>query len=471
MGLPSPSRFRIMFAVLFALSCFGFTLFVWRSFGGPTPFEAKGYRIHVLFGSEASQLSPNADVRISGVNVGKVVAVKRASEGADATIQLKPRFAPLPKDAKAIVRFKTLLGETFVAMTPGTRSAPKLAEGATLPRSGVQSVQQIDRVLGTFDEPTRTAFAKFLNGTARALKGRGDDLNASLGHLAPTTENLTTFVELLDQDRTALQGLVRDTGSVLRDVGAQGADVQRLVRAGSSVFATTAARDRALQATIDALPGFLRGTRAALREIDGAARDAAPTLAALRPVIPLLSPALLEVDELAPELRRTFDGLNPLITAGRTGLPALGRILDSAKPALDVLDIAASLLTPLADYLRIYRGDVIAWAARVGAATNYSLPNATNDEEKGLRVLSPITEEGFVGYSRRLPSNRYNPYTAPGGLAKLASGLEAYDCRNTSNPQTSPVLGAAPPCKVQPPFAFRGVTRSFPHLEAAKDGG
>ena len=113
MQTTTPSFSRILVMVVFALSCFGFTLFVWRSFGGPTPFEAKGYRIHVLSGSEASQLSPNADVRISGVNVGKVVAVKRATEGADATIQLKPRFAPLPKDAKAIVRFKTLLGETF----------------------------------------------------------------------------------------------------------------------------------------------------------------------------------------------------------------------------------------------------------------------------------------------------------------------------------------------------------------------
>jgi phospholipid/cholesterol/gamma-HCH transport system substrate-binding protein len=241
-----------------------------------------------------------------------------------------------------------------------------------------------------------------------------------------------------------------------------------MITAGRTLFGATAAQDRALTATIDALPDFLRDTRSAVREIDGAARDAEPTLAALRPVVPLLSPALLEVDKLAPELRRTFTALDPVIAAGVDGLPALGRILTAAKPAIDVLDVAAEQLVPVADYLGLYRNDVIAWAARVGAATNARLPSDPTDARNTvLRVLAPITEEGLVGYERRLPSNRYNPYLAPGGLSKLLTGLESFDCRNTGNPQTVGVLGAGPPpCKVQDGVEFQGVKRSFPHVQA-----
>src|SRR4051812_40886016 len=128
MGLPAPRLALILTAALFALSCFGFTLFVWKSFGGPTPFEARGYEFHIRFGSEASQLQPNADVRISGVNVGKVIRVDRNGLGADATVQMQSEFAPVPRDSRAIIRFKTLLGESFVEMSPGTKSAPKIPE-------------------------------------------------------------------------------------------------------------------------------------------------------------------------------------------------------------------------------------------------------------------------------------------------------------------------------------------------------
>ena len=59
--------------VLFALSCFGLLLFLWLSFGGPIPLKPKGYRFKVAF-PEATQLGLEADVRVAGVSVGKVVA-------------------------------------------------------------------------------------------------------------------------------------------------------------------------------------------------------------------------------------------------------------------------------------------------------------------------------------------------------------------------------------------------------------
>src|SRR5437868_6758014 len=127
METQTPTRRALLMLVGFALVCFLTTLFVWRQFGGSSPFAPKGYRFHVLF-QQGTNLAPNNDVRISGVSVGKVVAVTPRGQLTDATVQLDQRYVPLASDARAILRTKTLLGETFVALTPGTRTAPKLAD-------------------------------------------------------------------------------------------------------------------------------------------------------------------------------------------------------------------------------------------------------------------------------------------------------------------------------------------------------
>ena len=55
-------------------------------------------------------------------------AVERASPPV-ATIEMQSRYAPVARDARAILRQKSLLGETFVELTPGH---PKSA-GSWLP--------------------------------------------------------------------------------------------------------------------------------------------------------------------------------------------------------------------------------------------------------------------------------------------------------------------------------------------------
>ena len=57
--------------IAFTLSCVAILLYLWLVFGGSVPLRPEGYRFEVKF-PEATQLAQEADVRISGVNVGKV---------------------------------------------------------------------------------------------------------------------------------------------------------------------------------------------------------------------------------------------------------------------------------------------------------------------------------------------------------------------------------------------------------------
>src|SRR5215210_4906117 len=120
----------------FALSCFGLLLFLWLAFGGPIPLKPKGYRMEVSF-REAQQLAEQADVRISGVPVGKVqkTEANKTTGTTVATLEIEEKYAPIPRNARATLRQKTLLGETYVELTPGDKSAGLLKEGGRLPAS------------------------------------------------------------------------------------------------------------------------------------------------------------------------------------------------------------------------------------------------------------------------------------------------------------------------------------------------
>src|SRR6059058_2408316 len=133
----APTVGRLLVMAGFALSCFGLLLFLWLAFGGSIPLAPKGYRFHTSFG-EATQLAKEADVRISGVSVGKVKTIETQPNGrSKATIELEGRYAPLPRDARAVLRQKSLLGETYVELSPGHKSAGFISENGTLPASHV----------------------------------------------------------------------------------------------------------------------------------------------------------------------------------------------------------------------------------------------------------------------------------------------------------------------------------------------
>src|SRR3954468_6514968 len=120
MQTTTPSLGKVLTMVLFALTCFGLLLFLWLSFGGPVPLKPKGYRVKVAF-PEAAQLGLEADVRVAGGSIGKGRAKDldpRHRNRTVATIEVNPEYAPIARDARAILRQKTLLGETYVELTP-----------------------------------------------------------------------------------------------------------------------------------------------------------------------------------------------------------------------------------------------------------------------------------------------------------------------------------------------------------------
>ena len=452
----APTLGRLLTMVLFALSCFGLLLFLWLSFGGPTPLKPKGYRFEVAF-AEATQLAEQADVRISGVPVGKVVDFREADGKTLATIELRPRYAPLRSDAKAILRAKTLLGETFIELTAGTKRAPWLADGGRLDDDRVASTVELDEVLRALDEETRDDLETFVRGFAKNLDGRAGDLNDVLGNAAPAVREGADLLSILDAERRALATVTRDAGRTFGALGRDAAATQALVVNADRALRTTAARSAELQDVLEVLPTFLRELRPTLATAKATARDAAPVVAALRPTADAIVPALRGTVALTPQVRALLREVDPVLGRARTGLPAATRLVGALPPLLRRLDTTGRELAPVVRYLGQYRQELMQSWMNVAAATQATFRSPGAEQALHyLRVLIPITSEAVVAQPRRFPSNRHNPYPAPRALEKLATGLESFDCSHTTEP-----------CTVQaPPAVEGGGGKQFPRLQA-----
>jgi phospholipid/cholesterol/gamma-HCH transport system substrate-binding protein len=449
----APKRSAVAAALTFTLSCIGLIIFVWTQFGGTIPFGAQGYRVNALF-KETGLLVPNADVRISGVNVGKVATISNRGVYSFVTMDIKPQFAPIPVDTRTILRQKTLLGEAYVQLSAGTGSGPKFSDGASIPGAQIESAQQLDTVLGSFDKPTQQNLQALLNGTYTALAGRGQALNDAIGNLDPTFTELAAVVGAFKQQQTSVQQLISSGATVLGTLGSRSADLQSLIGAGDQVLSATAARDSQLTATVNALPPFLAELRTTLGTLSTTLGVAKPSLDALRPVAPLLTPALSELISLSGPAVKLLREAPSLLDAATAALPSITRFSAAFKPAIDVLLPAAQQLAPMISLIGLYSKELTAAMANLAADLEATSPaaNATGSASY-LRAVAGLNDQSIFGQSIREPDNRHNPYFSPGELANLGSGgLLSSDCNNTANASQVPVLGGNVKCRVQPPF-------------------
>src|SRR5262245_5964785 len=287
MGQRAPSAAQIAVAVAFAFSCFGLLLFLWNAFGGPVPFAPEGYRVKVPF-NEATQLAVESDVRISNVSVGKVKKIELEDEGenrdlAVATLEIDDDYAPIPEDTLAMLRQKTLLGETYVELTQGNKDGPMLAEGGSLPPAQVAESVQLDEIFRTFDERTRASFQTWMQQAAVAFAGRGADVSAAIANLEPFAENANNLLRVLDTQDEAVSQFVKNTGVVFGALSERQGQLRSLIQNSGTVFATTARRNEDLEATFRALPTFLDESRLTLNRLEDFSFNANPLITQLRP--------------------------------------------------------------------------------------------------------------------------------------------------------------------------------------------
>ena len=477
----APSIGQIAAMILFTLSVFGLLLFLWISFGGVTPLKPQGYRFKAAF-PEATLLVNEAEVRMAGVVVGRVTSKELAEDGRRtvAELELDNEFAPIPRDTRAILRQKSLLGETYVELTPGSAEAEDLPDGGTLPGSQVAETVEFEELFSTFDPETRRAFQDWLQEAGVAVGGDyARDFSDSLGNLATFAESGADLLEPLDRQELALRRLIRDTGRVFGAASEQEGALRGLIVNGNRTFAALASRDEALADTFQVLPTFERETRTTMARLERFARDTDPLVRLLRQPAEDLAPTLRDLGDLAPDLEQLFRDVDPLLDASEDGVPAADRLLRGAEPLLESAHVLLPEVNPILAYLQFNRTLVasflIAGAGSIGEnmAGGYTRPRTARTPEHLLPQSSFFEERSFTRDTTRPPWDRGNSYVAPNARWR-ATGLgviESFDCRPTGGNMPDPIddagIATAPPCFAAPRSLFQD--QKYPRLRSGQE--
>ncbi|MFP5364239.1 MAG: MlaD family protein [Thermoleophilia bacterium] len=471
MNTEAPTLGRLLVIAGFALTCFCLLLFVWLAFGGPIPLKPQGYRVQVAF-TDAPTLAEQADVRAAGVKIGRVVGKQLAPGGNKtlATIELEPEYAPMKSDARAILRQKTLLGETYVEVTTGSRAAPAIAEGARLPDGQVAQAVEFDELFSIFDQPTRKAFREWMASAAKAGAGRGRDLNDALGNLPVLAENAAGVVDVLDDRRAALRDLVKNTGRTFEQLTADEGALVELAERNTELFDELSQRRDALAASIRILPTFLDESKLTLARLRTFSVNTEPLIRDLDPVLDDLQPTLVSLRRLSPDLENLFENVDPLISAGDEGLPALSRILRGLDPTLASTGPFLQQLNPLLRFLELNQAKVTDFL-NIGPAAVGGRRTPPPGSKSNGHVLPQIVLLGSESLPalKRSPVNRGNAYRAPDNRRdpdKLI--LPSFDCDNAGG-EKGPT--STPGCKVQGPVPFQGESERYPNVGPAASGG
>ena len=173
-------------------------------------FVSKSDRTLEIDYPDVSGIKLHSDVRYAGARAGAVTKIRLLTfderEGADTeekkrnavrvTVTLLKDLPPLPSDVRASLSSETLLSEKFVALSPGTPSAPKLANDAWLQGHSGGGLDGLFEAIGPLADslpPLLKAAEDILHGMTPLLKKTTeavDSVNTVVNDVGPRASKL-----------------------------------------------------------------------------------------------------------------------------------------------------------------------------------------------------------------------------------------------------------------------------------------
>jgi ABC-type transporter Mla subunit MlaD len=376
----------------------------WASISG-VPFQDR-YEIKALVPSDSPILQEGDAVRIAGRLAGLVTDVDPGPEAGSTEISMdiRPQYAPIGKDADATVRVKSLIYLSYLELDPGNIDEP-LEEGETLPLEQGGSNTDLLEVVELFDRESRDALSRSIYNTGVGLADRGGDLNVALADLAEVTVNGGRQLQAITEEPGAIGRVVNGASRVAGGLtGVRADDVAGLLTAGAAVVTTLANRREELGQTIEEL-----------RPLEDELLETAP----------LLDPVLDDATGLGREL-------DPVVSELAASLPKLNRTLARGDA---VREQTARLTAALRPVLRDAT-PVIAGLQPTVAAVSAMVPSLN----QLIRTVAPFAEDITISSEQVLSaSSKLYPTTKPAGQENAALRFAPiFACHVARNPDPEP---------------------------------
>jgi phospholipid/cholesterol/gamma-HCH transport system substrate-binding protein len=318
-----------------------------RQMGGEF-FLRPVYHVKAVFAT-GSQLVTGDDVTIAGLRVGRVDGLAPGSAGTEAVLAIHPQFAPLFADARAVIKAKNLLGETYVELSRGA-STSRLADGGIIPLQRTLTPVELAQVLQALNPSVRDHLVLLINSLGSALAGRGSDLNTQAGDLQQLAADLVVISKTLVANQQHFDQLLQSLAKIMETLAAYHSQFRALIADWDRLMQALAANEADLQGAItedahvmaifdQALAGNAAGLNGALAEAPRTIDNTNSYLANGSKIFGQLGTQVPDIDAVFNRLASAFSATDPsgnhmwrvycVGAAGRTDAQA---VLDANTP-------------------------------------------------------------------------------------------------------------------------------------------
>jgi len=182
---------------LFFILGLALTYAVFLSLGRKDLSDKTGYRVNALF-NDMSTLSPNNDVRLAGVKIGRVVETTIQDGKGLAVMLIDSKYNNIPADSVATISMGNLLGSNFVSVEWGNPQNGILKEGGRLSTKPTASIGAVLAQLDSLGRKLNVAadsFATIGEGPANLFQKLNDLIDSNRVKIDQSIDNIAAITQ------------------------------------------------------------------------------------------------------------------------------------------------------------------------------------------------------------------------------------------------------------------------------------
>ncbi|OEJ23556.1 ABC transporter substrate-binding protein [Streptomyces agglomeratus] len=188
--------------------------------------------------SDVTSLEEGDDIRVAGVRVGEVESIDIMDRTLAEVTFTVSRDRPLLTSTRAAIRYRSLIGQRYIALMEGTGDATPLSPGGRIPLSRTEPALDLNALLNGFKPLFAALSPKDVNQLAteivKTLQGEGGTVRSLLAHTASLTttlaerdkligsviDNLNTVLKTVDRRSTRFSDLISQLQRVISGLSA-----------------------------------------------------------------------------------------------------------------------------------------------------------------------------------------------------------------------------------------------------------
>ncbi|WP_158888883.1 MCE family protein [Amycolatopsis anabasis] len=207
--------------------------------------------------TDATSLNTGDDVRISGVRVGQIDELEVVDQHIASVTFSVDRGRKLPADVTAVIKYRNMVGQRYIALERGKGAPGALAPGAEIPLERTTPALDLTDLFNGFKPLFQALSPNDVNQLSgeivQVLQGEGGTVESLLAHTGSLTATLASRDKVIGD-------VITNLNSVLKTINAKGDALSNLISTVRALVSGLAEDRTAIGEAVDGLGGLTTAT-------------------------------------------------------------------------------------------------------------------------------------------------------------------------------------------------------------------